>query len=188
MKKISMFFILSMFLIMITSKLTLAETISYPFDTITIVEAKKFKIVIPDDLEETSLLYGLVQPGDIITVYLGELALKDIDSSHTSDSVVLILTDELDNDVIRYLINNFRQSIGIEMFYGFASHILIDASMGVYKDMDVIEDMQEISVVHTIASNSLVLIDNNGLEIPMIEGSFEQETDLNTIISVYGGQ
>lgn len=74
----------------------------------------------------------------------------------------------------------------LEVFvnYQFASHILIDSTMGVYKDMELIDNMQQITVHHILSTNTLTLTDNAGLEIPMVPNSYELQTDLEIVISV----
>lgn len=187
MKKVLLSCILLIIVVLFSNKMVFAEDLSYPFDTITIVEAKKFDIVIPANVAETSLLYGKVEANDLVTVFIARIVMKEIGSEVTSESTVLILSDAEETDILRYLINNFYQEIGVQMSYGFASHILIDSTMGVFKDMSLIDQMKEIGVTHMIATNELKLIDNTGLEIPMVENSFELRTDLNMVIAVNQG-
>lgn len=189
MKKLLVFSIMMFFIGVYYNKVVFTENISYPFDNITIVEAKKFDITIPNNITPESLLFGIVEADEIITVYIARIVMKEVGSIQTSESTVLILSDADENDLIRYIINNFYQQIDIRMGYGFAAHILIDATMGVYKDMTLINEMKEIGILHDLVSNHLKLIDNTGLEIPMIEGSYELKTNLNILISVNtGGQ
>jgi hypothetical protein len=183
--------ILSSFLILLTAlffnKMVFAENLSYPFDTITIIEAQKFEIVIPEGVSETSLLYGKVETGQTITVFIANIVLQEIESTQSSNSLVLIMTNDQNEDVIRFLINNMSQDIGVEIYYGFASHILIDSTMGVYKDMTLIENIQEISIHHDIINNQITLTDNVGMVIPMVVGTYEIQTNLNIVISVNTG-
>lgn len=180
--------LLSLFMVtlftMLYNKVVLAENLSYPFDSITIVEAKKFDILIPANVPEGSLLYGKVEAGDTVTVYVASIQMKDIGSQNSSESVVLILADETENDIIRYIINNYLTDLEVFVNYQFASHILIDSTMGVYKDMELIDNMQQITVHHILSTNTLTLTDNAGLEIPMIPNSYELQTDLEIVISV----
>ena len=62
------------------NKVISAESLSYPFDSITIVEAKKFDILIPANVPEGSLLYGKVEAGDTFTVYIASIKMKEIGS------------------------------------------------------------------------------------------------------------
>lgn len=72
--------LLSLFMVtlfsMLYDKVVLAENLSYPFDSITIVEAKKFDILIPANVPERSLLYGKVEAGDTVTVYVASIQIK----------------------------------------------------------------------------------------------------------------
>lgn len=184
MKKVMLSLVFITLCSILFNKVVLADNLSYPFESITIVEAKKFDILIPNTITSESLLYGKVEAGDTVTVYIATIMMKEIGSTIEHPSYVLIMADDTEQDFVRYLINNFYQDPGIIMEFGFASHILIDATMGVYKDMELIENMKQIGVRHVIAGDELTLIDNTGLEIPMIENSYEFQQDLNIVISV----
>lgn len=192
MRKILMFFFTICLAFYVSSQDILAENLSYPFQSITITEAITFEVLIPDTLEDTSLLYGLVEPGKTLTVYVATIIFQEMNGEYNgSPSYVLILTNEDDEDIIRFIVNSSYQKLGVERYQSFASHILIDANMGVYKDLDGIDPlvgMQEISVHHIFDGDKLSLIDNKGLEIPMIEGSYQFEAGLNIVISMNQGE
>lgn len=64
---------------------------------------------------------------------------------------------------------------------------MIDAEVGVYKDFDGIDPvygMRHLTVHHIIEGDQYIFMDNNELEMPMIEGSYQFETDLEIFISV----
>ena len=176
----------------LTSRLVRAENLSYPFESITITEAKTFEIVIPEGLSEDSLLYGLVEQGETITVYVATIVMQEIGGGvNPSSSTVLILTNAEDEDLIRFIVNSAYNVIDVESYQSFASHILIDSTMGVYKDMDLVDSnlgIQEITVHHVFQDDQLSLIDNTGLVIPMVENSYQFESDLNIVISVNAGE
>lgn len=184
MKKVMLSFVFLALFSILFNKMVLAENLSYPFESITIVEAKKFDILIPDTITTESLLFGKVETGDVVTVFVATIMMKEIDSTNEHGSYVLIMSNDAELDIVRYLINNFYQDPGVIMEFGFASHILIDATMGVYKDMSLIDNMQQITVRHVIAGDVLTLIDNTGLQIPMIENTYEFQTNLDIVISV----
>ena len=169
-----------------------AENLSYPFESITITEAKTFEIVIPEGVQEGSLLYGLVEQGETITVYVATIVMQEIGGgTNSSPSTVLILTNAEDEDIIRFIVNSAYQVIDVELYQSFASHILIDSSMGVFKNMDLVDSnsgIQEITVHHVFEGNQLTLIDNKGLVIPMVENSYQVETGLGIVISVNAGE
>ena len=64
-------------------------------------------------MPEGSLLYGKVEAGDTVTVYVASIQMKEIGSQNSSESVVLILADETENDIIRYIINNYLTDVEI---------------------------------------------------------------------------
>ena len=171
-----------------SNKIAFAENLTYPFESITIIEAQKFDVVIPTGLSENSLLYGKVEVGDTVTVYIAKIVMKELNGENESQSTVLILTSQDDMDIVRFVINNFGAVIDVEFRYGFASHILIDAAIGVYKDMELINQMQELQVFHQLTTNQLTLTDNAGLVMPMVENSYEFETNLNIVISINTGE
>lgn len=168
-----------------------AENLSYPFEAITISEAKTFDILIPETLQETSLLYGLVEEGDILTVYVATIWFTEIGGAvNPSPSKVLILTNDEDVDIVRFVVNSAYQVIDVESFESFASHILIDATMGVFKDLESIDPLigiQELTVHHVFAGDQLSFVDNTGLVIPMIAGTYALETGLDIVISMNAG-
>lgn len=112
----------------------------------------------------------------------------DINSSPSS---VLILTNENDVDIVQFIINGAYQEIGVESYMSFASHILIDATIGVYKNMDSVDwdkGIQELTVHQVFSNNQMTLIDNQGIEMPMIDGTYQHEENLNIVISMNTGE
>jgi hypothetical protein len=184
MKKVMLSFVFIALFSILFNKVVLAENLSYPFESITIVEAKKFDILIPSTITTESLLFGKVESGEVVTVFIATIVMKEIGSTDEHSSYVLIIADDEELDIVRYLINNFYQDPGVIMEFGFASHILIDSTMGVYKDMSLIDHMQQITIRHVIAGDVITLIDNTGLQIPMIENTYELRTNLEIVISV----
>jgi hypothetical protein len=133
MKKILVIFALFLFTILTKTVSVHAEDpLVYPFDSITIVEAFKFNVEVTVSVDADSLLYGLVEVGEILTVYIGTLdfVLDGVPSSGSSK--VLLISNTLGTDLVRFLVNNYSFYEGISQSWGFASHILIDPAVGVY--------------------------------------------------------
>jgi hypothetical protein len=192
MKKTVLFLIAACLTFFASHIMIYAENVSYPFQSITITEATTFQVVIPENIQDTSLLYGLVEPGEIITVYMATIIFQEMNGEYNSSpSKVLILTNEHNEDIIRFVVNSAYHVIDVESYYSFASHILIDSSIGVYKNMDIINSnlgIQEITIHHVYDNNQLSFIDNQGLVITMIEGSYQHEPNLNIMISMNQGE
>lgn len=189
MKKLFMLLIITFTMFIGSTKMVFAENISYPFDTIVITEAFKFDVLIPNDIAEASLLFGLVTSGEVITVYVGTIEMTMTDIANTSTSQIVILTNALDEDIIQFIINNYSFYPDVSVKYGFASHILIDPVVGVFKDLDALmaSGLKEIEVFHDLPTDTYALKDNVGQVMPMIQGTFATETGLNIIISVNEG-
>lgn len=165
-----------------------AETIVYPFDSITIVEAYTFDVVVPSTITEDSLLSGVVSEGDILTIYVGELAFVLDGETSSGSSTVLIVSNALDEDLFRFLVNNFSNNEGVSTSWGYASHILIDPEVGVYKDLTMLDEgIKELGIFHDQILDTWTFIDNEGVQMPAISGSFASETGLSIVISAYSG-
>ncbi|MCU0105461.1 hypothetical protein N7603_07300 [Acholeplasma vituli] len=89
--------LLSLFIVSLFNKVVLAENLSYPFDSITIVEAKKFDILIPSNIPEGSLLYGKVDAGDTVAVSVASIQMKKLGSQDSIlDNISQALKDIFD--------------------------------------------------------------------------------------------
>lgn len=53
--------------------------------------------------------------------------------------------------------------------------------------MDLVDVMREIDVIHSLNDSTFIVRDDAGLEIPMVEGSYELQTGLSIVISASGG-
>jgi hypothetical protein len=165
-----------------------AEDISYPFDSITIVEAFKFDVEVTTAVAADSLLYGLVEVGDILTVYVGTLEFVSEGVPSSGSANVLIISNAEEEDLVQFLVNNYAFYEGASRSWGFASHILIDPEVGVFKDMTILNSgLKEMSVFENIALGTWTLFDNKGLEMPFIAGTYAVETGLSIQISAYAG-
>jgi hypothetical protein len=165
-----------------------ADDLIYPFDSITIVEAFKFDVTLTADPAVDSLLEGFALSGDVLTVYVGTLdfVLDGVPASGSSQ--VLIVTDDLGNDIARFLINNYSYYEGVSQSWGFASHILIDPAVGVFKDLDMLNlGLKELVIFRDIVAGTYKLVDNMGMECLEVSGTFQSETGLSIVISAYSG-
>lgn len=165
-----------------------ADTISYPFDSITIVEAYTFDVTVPSTITADSLLFDQVTAGEVLSIYVGTLEFLLDGELASGSSSVIIVSDEDGNDLFQFLINNYLYQEGILQSYGYASHILIDPEVGVYKDLTILDaGIQEFGIIHDLINDSWVFLDNDGVEMPAIPGSYASETGLSIIISAYSG-
>ncbi len=165
-----------------------ADTLSYPFDSITIVEAYTFDVTIPSTITSDSLLFGQVTEGEVISIYVGtlEFVLDGVPASGSSQ--VIIVSDSEGNDLFQFLINNYLYQEGILQSYGFASHILIDPEVGVFKDLSLLDaGLQEFVVVHDLINDAWSFSDDEGTEMLAMPGTYASETGLSIVISAYSG-
>jgi len=165
-----------------------AEIISYPFDSITIVEAYTFDVIVPSDITTNSLLYSVTTEGETLTIYVGVLEFVLDGEISSGSSTVLIVSNELGEDLFQFLVNNYSYNEGVKTTWGYASHILIDPEVGVYKDFTVLEDgFQELGIIHDLVLDTWTFVDNEGIQIPQIAGTYFSETGLDIVISAYSG-
>lgn len=163
-----------------------ADTVSYPFDSITIVEAFTFDVTVPNTITEDSLFYGLVEENDILSIYVGTLVFVLDGVEVQGSSRVIIVSDNGGNDLFQFLINGYSYQEGISEAFGFASHILIDPEVGVYKDLTLLDaGIQELSVIHDLQSDTWSFLDNDGIEMPVVPDTYASESGLSIIISAY---
>jgi len=187
MKKL-LLIITSMLLSILLMKMTIiqADTLVYPFDSITITEAFTFKVEVTDEFGSNSLLFGLAEIGGILSVYVGILDFEENGTVLPSSSTVLIISNDDGEDLVRFLINNYTFYEGNYTSWGFASHILIDPEVGVYKDLSILNNgIKEMVVYYDATSGLWSLKDNLGLTMIQLDDSYEHITDINIVISVY---
>jgi len=189
MKKIIILFVFTLLTLQTRAvNIAKAEDLLYPFDSITIVEAYRFDVEITVLPGSTSLLFNQVIVGDILTVYVGTLEFVKDGVPSSGSGNVLIITNEDDLDLLQFLVNNYAYYPDVSKQWGFASHILIDPEVGVFKDMDLLlNGSKEMTVYHDLVLDTWKLFDNAGLEMPFITGTYAEETGLNIVISAYSG-
>ena len=183
MKKLVLIFLMLLFGLQIRSLNLFAEDIYYPFDSITIVEAFKFDVTITTEPDPLSLLYGHVAINDVITIYVGTLEFIDNGTPSSGSANVLIVTGADGTDIVRFLINSYSYYPDVSRTYSFASHIMIDPLIGVHKDMSM--ESQTMIVMEDIVNNSFEFVDNKGLQLSALLGTYEHETGLSIQISAY---
>jgi len=189
MKKLLILFVFTLLALQFRAvNIAKAEDLLYPFDSITIVEAFRFDVEITVLPSSTSLLYNQVELGDVLTVYVGALEFVKDGVPSSGSGNVLIITNEADVDLLQFLVNNYTFYPSVSVQWGFASHILIDPAVGVFKDMDILQSgSQEMTVYHDLTLDTWKLFDNTGLEMPFMVGTYAEEPSLNIVISAYGG-
>jgi hypothetical protein len=174
--------LVSLFLIQGTVKVVLADTVAYPFEAIRIVEAKRFQVTVPEAIVDTSLFFSDVTVGETLNVYVGSLTLVQGEDS-VATSMIVVSTEE-GTDLAQYIINSSSLNEEFETF-SFAWHILIDPTIGVYKDLDKVLNMKELYLKHTIGTDSWEFRDDQQTLYPMVENSFAFETNLDILIAAY---
>jgi hypothetical protein len=174
--------LVSLFLIQGTVKVVLADSVAYPFEAIRIVEAQRFQITVPETIVDTSLFFSDVTVGETLNVYIGSLTLVQGEDS-VATSMIVVSTEE-GNDLAQYIINSRSLNEEFETF-SFAWHILIDPTIGVYKDLDKVLNMKELYLKQTLGTDSWEFRDDQQTLYPMVENSFAFETNLDILIAAY---
>lgn len=163
-------------------KVVLASTVEYPFESIRITDAKTFQVIVPDNLPSTSMLTPKVNVGERLSIYFAGIDL--VQGDNTSPTAMIVVTNELGQDLARYVIN--RIAFGeLENEWAFAWHILIDPTVGIYKDLILVNDMKEFHIVQNIASNTWTFQDDQKFPYLTVTDSFLEEDNLNIEIAAY---
>lgn len=163
-------------------KVVLASTVEYPFESIRITDAKTFQVIVPDNLPSTSMLTPKVNVGERLSIYFAGIDL--VQGDNTSPTAMIVVTNELGQDLARYVIN--RNAPGeLENEWAFAWHILIDPTVGIYKDLNLVNDMKEFHIVQNVASNTWTFQDDQKFPYLTVADSFLEEDDLNIEIAAY---
>lgn len=163
-------------------KVVLASTVEYPFESIRITDAKTFQVIVPDNLPSTSMLTPKVNVGERLSIYFAGIDL--VQGDYTQPTAMIVVTNELGQDLARYVIN--RNAPGeLENEWAFAWHILIDPTVGIYKDLILVNDMKEFHIVQNIASNTWTFQDDQKFPYLTVADSFLEEDDLNIEIAAY---
>ena len=163
-----------------------AEELSYPFDSIHLIEAEHFQVTVPANLSTESLLYPTVGSGDILNIYMGTIELWADEVAASATTSMIVVTDDLGVDLHRFVVNNYAYYEGVSKMWGFASHILIDPEVGVVKDLDILAaGIHEFIIVHDLALDTWSFEDDKDCVMPAMAGTFASETGLDIIIAAY---
>lgn len=162
-----------------------AEEVSYPFDSIRIVSAFKFDISVSETPSETSFLYGLVELGETLTVYVGSLEFMNDGVVVSGSDSIMIVTNEDDEDLAAFLVNSFMTDLTTYARYDYGSWITIDPAYGVNKNLSGAN--YQISYQYHIDTESYEFIDNIGNIFPMVDASYELESEVDILVAAYTG-
>jgi len=164
-----------------------ASSISYPFDSITIVSAFHFEVIFDQDPDVNSYFYGKVNEGDTLYIYSGDIVL--VGSSHTHNSKIIIITNEDDENIASWIINTSNNDIGIKETVTYSSHITIDPTIGVITDLNNFNYFA--TIVKTEANECVFKGGDNAntflYEFAMVPGTYQEQLGLNIVISAFGG-
>lgn len=159
-----------------------AENLVYPFDSITIVEAYKYDVLVTYAPQTGSFLEGQIV-GDTLTIYVGNIEMQ-MDANLSSSSKVVIVTNSLGVDLARWIINSYYWQGENQESFIFASHITIDPLIGVVKLMDI---PSVSATVKKIGVDSYEFLDDFQQTHLMVPGTYAFETGLSIVISAYSG-
>lgn len=159
------------------------EILTYPFDSIRIVSAFKFDILIEEEPLETSFLYGQVELNETITIYVGNLEFIFEDQPVQGSGSIMIVTNTLGVDIAAWLNNSGSSDLETfrSEFYG--SWITIDPNVGVIKDLNGTQF--SIGYIENLVTHDFKFVDNLNNEFLMVDGSLVNEEDLDILISAY---
>ena len=184
MKKIRILFTIIFSLVFTFSIQTQAdEVLIYPFDSIRIISAYKYDIIIEEEPLEASILYGGVAIGETVTIYVGFLEFILNGEPASGSGSMMIVTNEAGVDIAAWLINGWGSDLETYEGGSYASWITIDPNVGVIKDFTGLTI--EISFMHNLLTDQYTFIDNTSHEYPMIADSFVSETELDILVSAY---
>lgn len=192
----------TLFLMQGTVKVVLATNIEYPFESIRIVEAKRFQVKVPETIVNTSLFFPDVAVGETLNVYIGSLTLvqgeenlqealnidtvqnNPIPPAPTNRTTMVVVSTEDGTDLAQFIINSYSRTNEYETF-SFAWHILINPTIGVYKDLEKLSNPKELSLTYTFANETWEFRDDKQTLYPTVENSYTLETNLDVIVAAY---
>jgi len=184
MKKMMLFGMLCIsFLLLQSGNIQAEEQITYPFDSIKIVSAFTFDVLIETEPAEESILYGNVGIDEIFTVYVGNLEYVYDGESVLGSESIIILTNEDDEDFVAYLVNSYNSDLTTYQSFSYGSWITIDPEIGIIKDFS--GTTIEVGYDKFIETNEFVFIDNLDVEYNMIPNTYLMEESLDILISAY---
>ena len=159
------------------------DTITYPFDSISIVSAYKFDILIDEEPLENSLFYGQVVLDEVVTIYVGQLEFIFEGNPVSGSDSIMIVTNASGVDLARWLLNSGSSDLVTYRSQSYASWITINPTIGVIKDFTGTQ--MSIGCSQDLVSLSYTFFDNLGKEYTMIPESFVSEEGLDIVVSAY---
>lgn len=181
MKKIVSLTLVFCFLFLTSFSYSNCEIYEYVFDEIRIVEALKFDFEVATEPVETSYLFGKAHAGDILTAYMGKL---EMISTRTDESHIIIITDTNNNDILRWIVNNWSlNQLTNTVSMQFSSHIQIAPEFGVRKNFDI--PLVQVGLIRNMDTSDCIFVDNANVNYPMIPSSYEFETGLDIVIAAH---
>lgn len=183
MKKVMLFVLLFLGLFSVQGFATHAEEYTYPFDSIRIVSAFTFDVLVEDEPNVESALYGNVHAGETLTIYVGNLEFVFEGVVVQGSGSIIILTNESDEDFVAWLLNSYSSDLTNSQSASFASWITIDPEVGVHKDLSGINI--EVGYTEDLITHDFVFFDNLNNEYPMVAGTYVEEDTLDILISAY---
>lgn len=184
MKKIFLLIIALFLMLSLNTVKAEDDIIVYPFDQITITGAFHFQVNIVNPVSEQSFLYGFVEAGEIVDVYVGTLNFEN-DGASVGESVILILANESNEDILRWVTNGGHLQTNGFWLYEFSSHILVDPNIGIRKDLTV--PLQRAFVTYDEDLNTGYLKDNTDASFDSVTNSYVSESGLSIVISINEG-
>ena len=159
------------------------DVLTYPFDSIRIVSAFKFDILIEEEPLADSIFYGQVALDEVVTIYVGNLEFIFEGVPVSGSDSIMIVTNEAGVDIARWLINSGSSDLETYRNESFASWITINPTIGVIKDFTGLT----ISIGYTedLITHAYTFKDNLEKEYTMITDSFVSEEGLDILISAY---
>ena len=177
--------LLALFLTMSISTVKAEETILvYPFDSITITSAYYFRVLVSDPVSVDSFLSGHVAASEELEIYVGDLSFEQ-DGVFLDTSKILIVSNAADEDIVRWVINGSLLLQSGVYRNEYSSHILVDPSVGIRKDLTV--PLLRAYVEANTGTGECTFTDNTGMIWNSVAGSFASEPVVNIVISINPG-
>jgi len=183
MKKGLLFVLLFIGLFSVQGHATRAEEYIYPFDSIRITSAFTFDVVVEDEPNEESALYGYVHAGETMSVYVGNLEFVFEGALVQGSGSIMILTNESDEDFVAWLLNSGGSDLSTYRSASYASWITIDPEVGVHKDFSGVNI--EVGYQENLGTNEFTFFDNLNVQYEMTTGTYVEEDSLDILISAY---
>lgn len=181
-KKLVLLSLMTLFLFQGAVKVALADTLEYPFESIQIVEAKTFQVTVPATIQSDSILFPNVDVDEILDIYFGGLSL--IQGGTSQPTEMIVVADSQGVDLVRYVINSYLRDETMER-WSFGWQIMIDPTIGIYKDLELADNIRELDIINYFAGNVWEFRDDKDMIYPTVADTFQAETGLAIEIAAY---